>query len=226
MDIEQKPKRKKANPPIETVPEETTNPSVVNLRKKLSLEDKRMRRSSGPAIASKINNLAKRGLITPDLISGNNDPALLDQYIRLYNIGATDDVIMKVLNITKFKCSTLLEEYQDFCVDGIVKLGPLGVLGTAYTRVHALSQQALAALAVLPDTPNANKEKLELMRFIKDVEAEKVRMMVMTGAIAQRKRVPLHQHFEEAAGMSRVMQPSKLLSLLDTVLALDELGNA
>lgn len=198
---------------------------VVDLRKRFGdLTHKPTARAVSEVIP-KVNRLMDKGLINPEATGRMGDPETLDQFIRLYNIGAPEDVICKVLNLTKSKHDFLLKQYQDMCIEGIVALGPLGVLGTAYNRIHELSQKALATLSSLTTkTQEERKEAMELMRFVKEVESEKVRMMVTTGAVAQRKKVEVHQHFTASATDAKVVSPSRIISLLGAVLEADEEG--
>lgn len=190
--------------------------TVVNLKRRFDgLTGKTGVASSN--VIPKVNKMLAKGLINPEATGAMGDPETLDQFIRLYNIGASFEIIAKVLNIDKRKYNHLLGQYQDMCIEGIVGLGPLGVLGTAYTRLHDLSQKAMSMLGTLSGKAD-QKDHMELMRFVKDIEAEKVRMMVTTGAVAQRKKVEVHQHFTSSATDAKVVSPAKIMGLLTALL--------
>lgn len=194
----------------------------VDLRKKLDMEGQRLSRKKVEVIPQ-INAMMAKGLINPEATGRMDDPETLDQFIRLFNIGAPEEVILQVLNLNKNKYNFLLRKYQEMCVEGILELGPLGVLGTAYHRLHELSQKALSIVAQLDSKDSAGrKEVLELMRFVKDTEAEKVRMMVTTGAVANRKKVPLHPHFSKSSADSKVPSVERVMGLISAVLDSEE----
>lgn len=62
------------------------------------------------------------------------------------------------------------------------------------------------------------KEMLELMRFVKEAESEKIRMIVTTGAVPHRKKVSVQNEFSSVNSASNVVSPNALLGLLSAAI--------
>lgn len=193
---------------------------AVSLRSKMvPTPDGKKKRPPKSGSVERINHLIDKGLIDPNSSGMMGDPNTLDQFIRLYNMGASEEVTIQVLNINKAKYKHLLGQYQDMCVGDLVKMGPMGVLAEAYTRINQLSRKALEGLSLLEMAKGTDrKEILELMRFVKEAESEKIRMIVTTGAVPHRKKVNVQDEFSPVNSASNVVSPGALLNLLSAAI--------
>lgn len=143
----------------------------------------------------------------------------LEQYIMLENIGTPKDVIREVMSISDHTLGLLKGRAKDLYVHAVVEDGVMGAIGVAFHRLDIASKKVLSLLPFL-EGPRNSKAMVEATRALVQFEAQKIDLLVRTGAVKVKRKIEVHEQLDQTgSGDPSLMSGKaamKILNLIET----------
>jgi hypothetical protein len=119
-----------------------------------------------------------------------SDPDLREDFGRLVYVGADAATICRILRINRSTYLNMKTAHVERAIDSLADVGVIGMVALSFDKMEEASRQALSMAANL-DGVDCAQNKLAALRLVKDIEAEKINLLVKTGAIKVKKKVEI-----------------------------------
>jgi hypothetical protein len=136
-------------------------------------------------------------------IVDTTDPELREHFGRMLFMGATQDLICEVLKIQRDTYRRLKRLHLESVVESLAETGVMGMVALSFDKMEMASTKTLQLINSLGVSEKDRADLIGAVRLLKDIENDKVSMLVKTGAIKVKKRAEISAHLEVLSGSSQ-----------------------
>lgn len=172
-----------------------------SIRKENSVSEERKRSKEEVEIV--VDKMIKRGDIVVREKSGTTDttdPSLREHFGKLLYVGANQETICEILKIPRDTYRRLKRQHLESVVESLAETGVMGMVALSFDKMEMASARTLQLIAGLGDTPDERQDLVSAVRLLKDIENDKIGMLVKTGAIRVKKRADISAQLEVLSG--------------------------
>lgn len=188
-------------PAVSTPPEPTQPPQKAkfgNRGRVPKITDpglKELTSSRGPGrdtVDTAIEKMLARGDVTarPEgFVAHHDDPDVREEFGRLLFVGASSDQIRRILRMSPGLYLKMKQRHVEQAVESLADVGVIGMVALSFEKMEEASRRALQLAANMGDKNPA--QLIAALRLVKDIESNKIDLLVRTGAIKVKKKVEI-----------------------------------
>jgi hypothetical protein len=139
-------------------------------------------------------------------------------------LGAPRRIVNKVLSISNDSYLKLSRNHLERQVNSLQEIGVIGMVARSFDNLEHASMRAMQLMAALTNEKKDQHYLLRAIETVKSIEAEKINLLVKTGAIKVKKHVEISGQLQattDSALFSNEKAQKVMLSLI-SALADDE----